>query len=76
MTNEEKHGKSGTRIYSIWSNMIQRCTNPKNTNYPNYGARGVFVCDRWLNSFKLFYEDMGHSYKENLTIVLIIFSSP
>lgn len=55
----EKHGKWGSREYKTWDMMIQRCSNPKHTNYKYYGARGITVCDRWLRSFKSFYDDMG-----------------
>lgn len=54
-----KHGMDGTKIYSIWSHMKQRCYSPNNTNYKNYGGRGIKVCDRWLNSFANFLEDMS-----------------
>lgn len=53
------HGKRHTRVYNIWLNMKQRCTNPRNDHYPAYGGRGITVCTRWLNSFEAFYEDMG-----------------
>ncbi len=43
----------------IWTNMKQRCTNPKNPAYHNYGGRGITVCDRWLHSFSAFLADMG-----------------
>ena len=43
--------------------MCDRCTKPDNDNYLNYGARGITVCDRWLNSFEAFYEDMGERPK-------------
>jgi hypothetical protein len=39
--------------------MIQRCTNPKSKDYPNYGGRGITVCDIWLNSFEAFYLMVG-----------------
>lgn len=43
----------------MWSGMIQRCTNPKLDSWKYYGAKGVKVCDRWLNSFENFSADMG-----------------
>lgn len=45
--------------WGIWCNMIKRCTNHKNNNYKWYGALGVRVCRRWLNSFDAFLQDMG-----------------
>lgn len=45
--------------YNAWNNMKQRCYNPNNDHYKNYGARGIIVCDRWLNSFPDFLSDMG-----------------
>lgn len=54
-----KHGKSGTRIYSIWIQMLARCTKPRSTMYPSYGARGIRVCERWSTSFDAFLQDMG-----------------
>ena len=54
-----KHGMTRTKVHRAWSGMKQRCYNINCTNYPNYGARGIVVCDRWLNSFENFYEDMG-----------------
>lgn len=53
-----KHGYASTKIYKIWKSMNQRCHNPKNKSYPRYGARGIFVCDRW-KEFSSFLEDMG-----------------
>lgn len=54
-----KHGQHGTRTYKSWTQMIQRCTNPNAKGYPRYGGRGITVCDRWLESFENFLEDMG-----------------
>lgn len=39
--------------------MINRCYDPENASYKSYGAKGVTVCERWLESFDNFYEDMG-----------------
>lgn len=54
------HGMTGTQTYRSWSGMVQRCTNSKNPKYPDYGGRGVKVCERWL-SFDNFLADMGAS---------------
>jgi hypothetical protein len=45
--------------YRSWRGMKQRCTDPKAHNYKYYGARGITVCARWLNSFEHFLADMG-----------------
>lgn len=52
------HGMIKTREYYSWAAMIQRCTNEANHKWPQYGGRGIAVCDRWRN-FKDFYADMG-----------------
>jgi hypothetical protein len=57
--NKIKHNKSKTSIYNSWENMKKRCLNPNNHNYKNYGGRGIKICDRWLESFNNFYQDMG-----------------
>ena len=46
-------------LYSTWIGMKVRCYNPKRTNYQYYGARGIKVCQRWLDDFWNFVEDMG-----------------
>ena len=46
--------------------MRQRCQNPTNANYADYGGRGINVCDRW-SSFNNFLEDMGER-PEGLTL--------
>ena len=55
-----KHGMTGTRTYSIWVHMIQRCINPKNERFSNYGGRGIKVCKKWMK-FENFYKDMGET---------------
>lgn len=47
------------RTFQCWSDMKQRCLNEKTAQYKNYGARGIAVCERWLESFDNFVADMG-----------------
>ena len=49
------HGHSGDRLYRVYNSMKQRCYNPKNPNYDNYGGRGITICDEWLKDFMNFY---------------------
>jgi hypothetical protein len=53
------HGMSNTSEYNIYNLMIRRCTDSSVDSYIYYGGRGITVCDRWMNSFEAFYEDMG-----------------
>ena len=53
------HGMAGTLEHNTWRGMRARCINKNNVGYYLYGGRGITVCERWLNSFKNFYEDMG-----------------
>lgn len=41
-------------LYGVWEAMKQRCCNPKNHKYKNYGQRGITVSDLWKRSFKDF----------------------
>lgn len=62
------HGLSKTRIYHCWQTMKNRCTRESNRFYKNYGGRGIKVCDRWLESFENFYEDMASTYMDHLEL--------
>lgn len=56
-------GRSSLIEYRVWIDMKRRCLNPKNHLYKYYGGRGISVCNRWLNSFENFLEDMGFKPK-------------
>lgn len=45
--------------YNTWVHMIQRCHNPNNKDYKNYGGRGIIVCDMWRESFESFLLMIG-----------------
>lgn len=64
----QTHGGSKTRLFHIWSSMRQRCKNPKNHAYKDYGGRGICVCEEW-ESFEAFREwAYQNGYKETLSI--------
>lgn len=67
ISNITSHGDSRSRLYSIWRNMKYRCLNPKNSNYPTYGGRGIKVCERWLD-YSNFKADTQESYSPELTL--------
>jgi hypothetical protein len=55
---QRRHDGRHRKEYAVWNMMKQRCLNPKNAAYKNYGGRGIAVCERWLD-FANFYIDMG-----------------
>ena len=63
-----KHGQYGTRLYRIWANMKQRCLNSSRPDYKHYGARGVTMCDEWLEFQNFSSWAISHGYTEGLTI--------
>ena len=44
------HGLKSNKYYQTWCDMINRCNNPKNKAYKDYGGRGITVCDEWLSA--------------------------
>lgn len=52
------HGLSGTSEYAAWNEMLRRCSNPSHISWPNYGGRGITVCERWKD-FRNFIADIG-----------------
>lgn len=52
------HGKRHSRVYNIWCGIKARCLNPNTAAYPNYGGRGITLCEKW-REFPGFYSDMG-----------------
>ena len=61
-----KHGYPNKKTFQVWLNMRHRCNNSQDSEYKNYGGRGIKICKRW-NSFQGFFDDMGRAPK-NLTI--------
>ena len=64
-----RHGHCYPKLsptYLCWSQMKRRCLNPRNKNYPDYGGRGITLCERW-QKFENFLADMGDK-PENMTL--------
>lgn len=55
------HGLSHTPEYGVWLGMKKRCEIPAEKSYPQYGGRGIQVCEQWRgpNGFLNFLRDMG-----------------
>jgi hypothetical protein len=59
------HNSSNNRLYHVYMGMKERCYNPKNPSYKNYGERGIKVCNEW-QKFKSFNEwALGNGYDKN-----------
>lgn len=67
--NKRTHGKTNCELYSVWAGMKRRCYNPHEVNYKHYGARGIIVCDEWVNDFQAFYDwSINNGYRKGLVI--------
>lgn len=55
----ESHDMRGSRTYGSWKAMKDRCLNPNDAAFINYGGRGITVDPAWKDSFLNFYRDMG-----------------
>lgn len=63
------HGQAHTKLYKVFYGMKDRCYNPKNRKYKDYGGRGITICDEWLCDFSVFYSwAVSNGYKVGLSI--------
>lgn len=63
------HGLSKHPLFKIWDGMKGRCYDKKNISYPDYGAKGIKICEEWLKDFKAFYDwCLDNGWEEGLTI--------
>lgn len=53
--NNTTHGLSNSNTYNVWRAMKSRCTLPSQKSFPDYGGRGICVCDEWMHSFESYY---------------------
>ncbi len=61
------HGQTNTCLYRTWASIKNRCYNVNGQDYPDYGGRGIYVCNTWRYSFEQFAKDMG-PHPEGLSI--------
>lgn len=55
-----------SKLYKVWIDMRNRCSNPNNKNYKRYGLKGITVCNEWINDYITFYNwAIKNGYKEN-----------
>lgn len=65
----KKHGEYKSRLYGVWNSMKERCNNPNNKHYANYGGRGITVCAQWRYDFAAFQSwALIAGYKQGLHI--------
>lgn len=67
MARPHKHGLARTPEHRIWTGLRNRCLNPNNRSYPNYGGRGIAIDPSW-NDFVVFLKDMGRRPSSDHTI--------
>jgi len=64
------HGMAGKEhpVYNTWASMLQRCENPNDSKYKDYGGRGIKVCDEWHDA-KVFIEwALANNWEKGLSI--------
>lgn len=64
------HGLSNTRLYDLWTDVLERCYREKDVMYQAYGAQGIRVCPAWKRDFVEFYNwAMANGYKDGLLLI-------
>ena len=56
------------RLKNIYTSMYDRCYNPNNKSYKNYGAKGIKICEEWLTGANFEKWSLANGYKDSLTI--------
>lgn len=64
LTHGDTVNRTLTKEFIAWCQMRSRCTQVDHISYKRYGARGIKVCDRWMNSFENFLSDVGRAPSE------------
>ena len=65
----KKHGQTPESLYRRWVYMKNKCSNPNNKWFKDYGGKGIRVCDEWCESFESFREwALANGYSERLDL--------
>lgn len=67
-TCRKTHGDTHTDLHDVWQAMKQRCNNPANTSFKNYGSRGIKVEDVWEQYLPFKEWSLANGYIKGLTI--------
>lgn len=62
------HQGSRSKLYRVWSSMKDRCNNPKNKRFKDYGGRGIWVCQEWRKFAPFQAWALANGYAPGLTI--------
>jgi len=65
---KSRHGMYGTKLYHIWNGIRNRCLNPKNKDYANYGGRGIDICPEWNEPEKFFGWAFLNGYSVDMSL--------
>lgn len=63
-----KHGLSRTRLYIVWAGLHQRCSNPKDAEFHNYGGRGIAVAPEWREAAPFLEWAKANGYGDGLEL--------
>lgn len=56
---KRQHASLNLASYNRWRNMVNRCHNPADKDFKDYGARGIRVCEQWISDFSEYYKAVG-----------------
>ena len=63
------HGGKDTKLYNVWTSIKQRCLNSNSKPFPDYGGRGIKICDEWMSDFIAFFDwAIDNGYIDGLSI--------
>ncbi|MGI2771687.1 hypothetical protein ACRS53_22720, partial [Bacillus cytotoxicus] len=63
------NGFGRTKLYGVYKGILDRCNNPENKSFKDYGGRGIKVIEEWEADYLVFMEwALANGYKDGLSI--------